>query len=189
MHIQTHILSGWCVGNLLPLSPRERVLCMIAASAQDLDGLGIIVSEEWYWALHHRLGHSLLAGVVLATVLACFAQRKVLGWVVFSALFHLHLAMDYFGSGPEWEIHYLWPFDDRGWESDYVWPLFSWQNIFAFGVLLAWAVGIAYAKRRTPLEVLMPSLDRRFTRAGHISEGSCSSRQTADAEAIRPAMK
>ena len=39
MHVQTHILSGWCVGNLAPLSPRERLICMTAASIADLDGL------------------------------------------------------------------------------------------------------------------------------------------------------
>ncbi len=164
MHIQTHILSGWCFGNLLPLAPRDRLLCMIAASALDLDGLGILYSEELYWDLHHRLGHSLLAGLVLSAVLAVFATRKALGFVVFLSLFHLHLVMDYFGSGPGWKIHYLWPLNDYGFESDYVWPLFSWQNLSAFALLLGWTVWIGYAHRRTPLEVLMPSLDRKLTR-------------------------
>lgn len=40
MHIQTHIVSGWCAANLLDLTPRERALAMVAASAADLDGLG-----------------------------------------------------------------------------------------------------------------------------------------------------
>ena len=165
MHIQTHILSGWCFGNLLPLRARDRLLCMIAASAQDLDGLGILYSEELYWDLHHRLGHSLTAGVVLAAVLTIFATRKVLGFLAFLVLFHLHLLMDYFGSGPEWLIHYYWPFNDHGFESAYVWPLFSWQNITAFVLLLGWTVWIGYRHRRTPLEVLMPSLDRKLTGA------------------------
>ena len=30
MHIQTHILSGWVIGNALRLSPRERLFCMVA---------------------------------------------------------------------------------------------------------------------------------------------------------------
>ncbi|MDB5327590.1 MAG: hypothetical protein JWM57_3159, partial [Phycisphaerales bacterium] len=32
MHIPTHILSGWVVGNACPLRPGERLACMIAAT-------------------------------------------------------------------------------------------------------------------------------------------------------------
>src|SRR5437016_3393863 len=39
MHIQTHIMSGWCAASLFPLTARQRLACMIAASAADLDGL------------------------------------------------------------------------------------------------------------------------------------------------------
>ena len=40
MHVQTHILSGWLAGNLVPaFGPRERFFCMLAASLSDLDGL------------------------------------------------------------------------------------------------------------------------------------------------------
>ena len=46
MHIPTHILSGWCIGNVLPLNGRERLFCMVAASVADFDGLGIIFGEE-----------------------------------------------------------------------------------------------------------------------------------------------
>ena len=46
MHIPTHILSGWCTGNLFDFKPRERLFCMIAATAADLDGLGMIYSMD-----------------------------------------------------------------------------------------------------------------------------------------------
>ena len=104
MHIQTHILSGWCVANLLPLTARERLFCMIAASAADLDGLGILVSQDLYWDYHHKLGHGIAFGLLISLTLASFSTRRVLAFCAYLALFHLHLVLDYFGSGPGWPI-------------------------------------------------------------------------------------
>ena len=73
MHIPTHILSGWVVANLLPIGRRERLFCMIAATIPDIDGLGIIVSEHWYTQFHHILGHNLLFGLIVSSVLAIMA--------------------------------------------------------------------------------------------------------------------
>lgn len=162
MHIQSHILSGWCIGNLFNLTPRERLFCMFAASLQDLDGLGIIVSEELYWDLHHKLGHCLLAGMVLSIAFAMFSTHRWKVLPVYLGLFHLHLVMDYFGSGPGWGLYYLWPFSDWEWINRNAWPFFSWQNLSAAAGFLIWAILIAVYQHRTPLELLMPSLDRRF---------------------------
>jgi len=40
VHIPTHILSGWVIGNCFPLSPAQRLGCMIAATIPDVDGFG-----------------------------------------------------------------------------------------------------------------------------------------------------
>jgi hypothetical protein len=165
VHIQTHILSGWCVGNLVPgFGPRERALCMLAASLPDLDGLGILVSEELYWDLHHKLGHCAAFGVVLSACLAIASTRgrRWLALGVYLALFHLHLALDYVGSGPGWPIWYFWPVSDRAWLNPHAWPFFSWQNLSAAFGAIAWTVWIARNRGRTPLEALMPSLDRQL---------------------------
>lgn len=162
MHIQTHILSGWCIGNLCWLSPRERLFCMFAASMQDLDGLGILFSEELYWDLHHALGHCLLAGVVISSILTAFSTHRWKAFPIYLLLFHLHLVMDYLGSGPGWGLYYLWPFSDWEWINRNAWPFFSWQNLSAAGAFLIWTVLIARYQHRTPLECIMPSLDRRL---------------------------
>lgn len=161
MHVPTHILSGWCVSNLLPLTPRERVLCMVAAAAADVDGLGIVVSQELYWDFHHKLGHGIAFGLLLASILAALSTRHLLALVAYLACFHLHLVLDSFGSGPDWPIHYLWPISDAAWLNPHAWHLSSWQNTTAAALLLAWTGWIAFRRRRTPLEVLMPSLDRK----------------------------
>src|SRR5687768_5821083 len=124
MHVQTHILSGWCAANLFPqFTPRERLLCMLATSLSDLDA---------YWNCHHKLGHNLGYGLLLCGALAAFAGRRALALGVCLALYHLHLLMDYYGSGPGWGIPYLWPLSAREWRSADAWPFYSWQNISTF---------------------------------------------------------
>ena len=77
MHLQTHFLSGWCIGNLFRLNGRERLFCALAAVLPDLDGIGIIFSQEAYWKFHHLLGHNLLFSIVTAGVFCCFSRHKV----------------------------------------------------------------------------------------------------------------
>jgi len=169
MHVPTHILSGWCVANCFRLSPRERLLAMIAAAVPDVDGLGIVawvfnrdLGQKLYWDYHHFAGHNIFFGLLACGVLAMFAQRKPATFLVCLGVFHLHLLMDYFGSGEGWKIHYFWPVSHIGFSTEWVWPLDSWQNRVAAGVLLAWTIAIAYFQKRTPVEVIAPRLDERL---------------------------
>ena len=163
MHVQTHILSRWCVANCFPqFAPRDRLLCLLAASLADLDGLGILFGRNAYWDYHHRLGHNLAYGIVLCAALAAFATRRALVFLVCLGLFHLHLLMDYYGSGPGWGIPYFWPFSPREWRHENAWPFYSWQNISSFAALFLWTLWIACRFGRTPLESMMPRLDRQL---------------------------
>jgi hypothetical protein len=165
VHIPTHILSGWCVGNLVALTPRQRCACMIAAAAPDFDGLGIIIDipfgTDFYHDYHHLLGHNLFFCAVVAIVLSVWTRSwRALG--PYLALAHLHLVMDYFGSGPLWDIHYLWPVGSLKFRNPAAWEFFSWQNITFAGVFFIWTIAIARYQRRTPLEWIMPDLDRQL---------------------------
>jgi inner membrane protein len=166
LHIQTHIMSGWCLANLVPgLTARERLLAMVAASVADVDGLGIVFGEKYYQDYHHVLGHNLLFAGVVSLVFAALSTHRVVGFGLYFALAHLHLLMDLYGSGPGWPICYWWPFRHGPgdcWVNWGAWEFYSWQNISAAFGMLAWTVGIAVVCRRTPLEAIMPELDRRL---------------------------
>lgn len=163
MHIQTHVLSGWCVANIFPLTPRQRLGAMIAASAADIDGVGIVFGQEAYWKYHHTLGHNLLFGLLLSLSLSVMTHGRAGIFFLFLGLFHLHLLMDFFGSGPGWPIAYLWPFSRHPWDNRrWSWAFYSWQNISMAGALVIWTLAIAVRKGRTPLEVVMPNLDRQL---------------------------
>jgi len=166
MHVPTHILSGWCLGNLIDLTPAQRVCCMVATTAADLDGLGIVVSQEAYWNYHHKLGHNLPFAVVLSAALALATARRTRPLLktfgVYFFLAHVHLVLDYFGSGPGWPIHYLWPLSTLQIKNPNAWEFNAWQNKLAALAFLLWTIWIAVRQGRTPLERVMPSLDHQL---------------------------
>jgi len=163
MHVQTHVMSGWCIANLFRLSPRQRLMSMIAASIADLDGLSILAGQEAYWNWHHRLCHNLPFGLLACIILALVSRARLPVFFLYLGLFHLHLLMDVFGSGPGWPIYYFWPFSNWIIDNRHLsWEFYSWQNISIAIPFFVWTVGIAIYKGRTPLEVPMPRLDRQL---------------------------
>ena len=162
MHIQSHIMSGWCIGNLFKLNRRERALCMLAASLPDLDGITILGGLDFYQTWHHVIAHNILFSVVLVAVLTWFSESKIKTCLIYSALIALHMVMDMFGSGIGWYIYLYWPFSMEKFYTSYGWEFFSWKNqAFGFGFLL-WTIAIIYCKKRTPLENVMPKLNRQL---------------------------
>ena len=162
MHIQTHLMSGWCIANIVARTPRDRGLAMLAATLMDLDGLGILAGQRAYERYHHLLAHNALFILILAALLTIFSTHRLRALLLYLGLMHLHLVMDYFGSGPFWPIVYFWPFSHREWASSHAWAFDGWQNQAAGLAMLACTIFIAIYARRTPLESVMPSLDRQI---------------------------
>lgn len=162
MHVQTHLLSGWCLGNLCGLEKRGRTLAILAAGLPDIDGLGIIFGPVAYWRYHHLICHNLLFGIIMSAILAFFTEQRKRAFIVYLVIFHLHLMMDSFGSGEDWVIYYLWPFTENPIENPYVWSFFSWQNISTAFVFIIWTIGIIFYSKRTFFEWIMPKLNRQL---------------------------
>ncbi|HEY8666799.1 MAG TPA: metal-dependent hydrolase [Tepidisphaeraceae bacterium] len=167
MHVPTHIMAGWCLANCLPLNARQRFGCMAASAIPDLDGVGIIfgMDSDAYQNFHHVLGHNLMFGLLTCGLLAVLSGRFLLSIAVYLGMFHLHLLMDYYGSGPLWPIPYLWPSSHLRFVNPNAWDLYSWQNITIATALLLWTIAIAILRKRTPLEWIMPNLDRQLLSA------------------------
>ncbi len=138
---------------------------MAAGTLHDLDGLGILVSQELYWDWHHRVGHNVFYCTLLAAVLAWFCPDRWRCFGVFLVISFSHLGLDYLGSGPGWGPVWLWPIREQAWVFEGAWPFFSWQNISAFGLVFGLTLWIARRLGRTPLELIMPRLDAKFVNA------------------------
>ena len=135
---------------------------MLAATFSDLDGIGIIISQKIYMAYHHIIGHNVFFGLVLSAVLTFFSRHKIKSFIFYLFLFHINLIMDSWGSGPEWSIYYLWPFSNWTICNKYVWDFNSWQNSAVGICFITWTFLIVFFQKRTPLELLKPSLDKQF---------------------------
>lgn len=166
MHIQSHLMSGWCAANCFSLTARERFLAMLAATLPDLDGLSWFFGAKAYWATHHIYGHNLLFGIALSGFLSVFCTHRLKCFLLYLGLFHLHLGMDLLGSGDGWTIPYALPFSSHEYAFHGTWDFNGPENKLVGLALLIWCLGIAVVQRRTPLEYPMPKLDAQLVALG-----------------------
>ena len=146
-HVLTHVGLSWIIAMSVPLSTRDRWIVVLAGTLLDLDGAGIVWSEDAYAAAHRALGHGVLflALVVVYALVRADAPWRTAGLAAVSV--HAHLLLDAVGTGGL-PIRYVWPLDDRGWSYAGRWVLASWQNV---AVMAAVALGVlltAWRRRR-----------------------------------------
>lgn len=148
---------GWLLAQPLE-KKRDRLVVTLAALVPDLDGLGIVVSEDVYADWHHRLGHGLLAGLAVPVVALAVTRSPKAALLAFVA-FHSHIVGDLVGSGPGWPLWYLWPFSDVEWLPSWQWDLASWQNsVIGLAITLA-CLSCALWVSRTPVELFSRRAD------------------------------
>ena len=162
MQIPTHLLAGWCAANCVRLNARQRLACMIASAIPDLDGVTLIAGREAYLRTHHVLGHNVSFAILSSLLLCAWTAWRFRLFLLYAFCFHLHLVMDYLGSGRGWPIYYAWPFSRWRIVNPHAWDLSSWQNYVAMGLFFLWAVGIAIVRKRTLIEYIVPELDHRL---------------------------
>lgn len=165
MHVVTHLLAGWTLGEQTKLERRDKAIVAWASVAPDLDGFGLPI--DWvlramgrdsalYEAYHHVAFHG-LPGALLFTLLCLpFLKRKALAAAMVFLSFHLHLLFDLAGSGggtpgDVWPLHYWWPVSDAlvSWSGQ--WPLTSWQNTTLTVALVLYALYRGARYGSTPL--------------------------------------
>lgn len=162
MQIPTHILSGWCVANILEVTPGQRLRCMIAASIADFDGLGMLFGREYYLRYHHVVGHGFFVGGLIAIALERTDRAGLKVGATYFLLFCLHLLLDSFGSGIGWGQALFWPLSEVHFKNPYAWEFQGWQNMAALFVVAMGTWMIALRCRRTPLEKLWPKMEARL---------------------------
>ncbi|OQA06171.1 MAG: hypothetical protein BWY66_02014 [bacterium ADurb.Bin374] len=147
MNIVTHGLLSWCIAQRVCGTKRDAALAATAGLLPDLDGAGALIDmfrggeAEYYSAYHHILGHNILAGVLMASVLGACADRRMRVAATSAGLFIIHIICDVVGSrGPDgeaWAIPWLYPFDSGSsllWDGQ--WEINAWPNILLTIIVL-----------------------------------------------------
>ena len=157
LHVLTHIGLGWIVAGVASLSVRDRWIVVLAGILLDLDGAGLVWSEDAYLAAHRALGHGLLFLVLMVIVALRCADAPRTTAILAAVSFHMHLFLDLVGTGGL-PIRYFWPFSDWGWSYDGRWALASWQNVVVMIVVALGVLVVEWRRRRTrPVAHTSPS--------------------------------
>src|SRR5688572_16138491 len=127
LHFMTHIGLSWVVASLARRSARDRWLITLAGVLPDLDGAGVLWSEDAYLALHRAAMHGLVFALLWMGLTVAWADRPASAAGLAMLSFHLHLLLDLVGTGGL-AIRYAWPFSHRGWGYGGHWTLASWPN-------------------------------------------------------------
>jgi inner membrane protein len=154
---------GWLCGHRLK-KKRDRFLVALSGIFPDIDGLGILISDELYELWHHRLTHGLAGGIFVLVATTHISRNKTVGLLSLAA-YHLHLLCDLVGSGPGWPMWYFWPFSDVEWMWSWQWDLASWQNSLIGLFMTLACLGCARRWGRTPVELFSQKADTKVVQA------------------------
>ena len=174
----THLLGSWIIAAKTTDNARDCRLVTLAGILPDADGLGLIADiisglssarqTQLYAHYHHYLLHGALGGILIATLVTCFARRRWRVLLLALLVFHLHLLCDFVGSrgpAPEdlWPVFYFGPFDkDPMW----VWKgqlrLDGWFNRYLSAALFLWALWLPVRLGHSVVGVFSRRADQVF---------------------------
>ena len=174
----THFFVSWVIAAKKTNNPRDCRLVTLAGILPDADGLGWIVDSAnqalghrqtlYYAHYHHFLLHGIFGGLVIATLLACFARQHWRVFLLALLVFHVHLLCDIVGSrGPEpydlWPLFYFGPFSKEPmWIWKGQWPLDAWPNRILSVVMFVWSLRLAVRLGYSFVGVFSRRLDKVF---------------------------
>jgi membrane-bound metal-dependent hydrolase YbcI (DUF457 family) len=156
----THGMIGWIISQ--PLEKRkDRWLVMAASLVPDLDGLGAIISIDYYAKYHHIFGHNFFFGILLSLLALKFAEDKKKAPLLVFLSFNSHILGDLLGSGVGWGVPYFWPLSKINYEFSppFQWELDSWQNLLATAICMAIIFLCGLNKKRTIVEMFSVKTD------------------------------
>jgi len=175
-----HFIGSWLVATATTHNPHDRRLVTLAGVLPDADGLGMVADVarslvsgqettfRYYQQFHHLWLHGWPAALLVAAILAGFAQQRwrVALWCLIT--FHLHLLCDLLGSrGPTpadlWPICYGEPLLRHPvWFWKGQWRLYGWQNTLIFLALFVAGLGLAVRRGYSFVEVFSRRADVVF---------------------------
>ncbi len=127
------------------------VLVVVAAGiAPDLDTAAKLFGDEYFWKLHHALGHSILSVVVIATVSSAVGSvalklrnfRLLFLWSLLAASVHCLTDALYW-----WGIQPFWPADSY----ELCFRLIEYLDLFVLSIWFGGAVCIFRSSKKQPL--------------------------------------
>ncbi len=127
---------------------KRGVICVtLAGVSPDLDTVSKLFGEDYFWTLHHALGHSLLSICVLAAVISgigySVCQLRPYGclfrWCLIAAAVHCLTDSVYW-----WGIQPLWPFSS----TEICFRVIEYLDLIVLGIWLSAALALYLYRSR-----------------------------------------
>jgi hypothetical protein len=155
-----HLQYGWWFAHWGKFGRRERAIIALAGAGPDLDGLSLLAGGDAFLKYHHILFHNVGAVAGAVVIAGVLLWRKPLAFLLTVFAFAMHIVEDYITVG--WNQHPWQPFSAATVNlSDHL-PNWVVQGAFqytAMAFIVGMSVWIYIRHKRTPLEILSPSLD------------------------------
>jgi len=148
----THVLAGWCAGNVFTASPQKNGPCALSRPSCRIS-MASVCSVEWLVTRPTAMSYATISPSIGRDIGRCVPMplfTEGIGGVslaVPSPSIHGHFRL-----WPGWGIAIFLALDQSCFHSSTAWSFTGWQNQVAFLVFAGWTAYIAVRCRRTPLE-------------------------------------
>lgn len=177
MHFEAHAGLGWMIGMLPRWSERRlRNWCLAAAVLPDVDAVSYFFGPAAYGRWHHTFGHNVFVGLACVALAAWHHRRRGPRWAAFAGAlvavcFASHLLAD--AKLSAYTVRPWWPASPAEYEFTPNLGLGAPVNTYLVYTGFATALALALWKKRTPLDVVSPRLDRIVVNAFRRRDRAC----------------
>jgi hypothetical protein len=177
LHLEAHAGLGWTIGALLPSGDRRlRNWCLAAAVLPDADAVSFLFGPVAYGRWHHTFGHNVFLGLACVALAASHhrrrgARRAALAGALVAVCFASHLLAD--AKLSAYTVKPFWPVSSAEYEFTPNLALAAPINTYLVYASFATALGLALWRKRTPLDVVSPRLDRMVVQAFRRRDLAC----------------
>jgi len=161
MYIPAHAGIGWLLAEIGKGDSAFRRSVFLAAILPDMDGITYFFGSASSLNQHHVWSHNLLFSLIVSALAAVYCARLRFRAFLFTQIvFYTHVLGDYYFT--QWPISFFYPFSDKMLFNGHALALWDPVNTLLgyLGCFLIVILSITF--KRTPLEVLSPTLDTKL---------------------------
>lgn len=162
MYFPAHAGVGWLLAEAGRGDERFRRSVFLAAILPDLDAFTYLLGSPSSLNQHHVWTHNILFSLLVSVLAAVYCRRMPFRAIFFTQLaFYTHIVGDLVFT--QWPVTLLYPFSMHWFSNRHAIPLWEPINTDLGWLGLIVIIVLSVIFRRTPIEVLSPDLDARFT--------------------------
>ena len=161
MYIPAHAGIGWLLAELGKGDSAFRRSVFLAAILPDIDGITYLFGSASSLNQHHVWSHNLLFSLVISALASVYcSQMRFRAFLFTQIAFYTHILGDYYLT--QWPLTFFYPFSAKVFLNGHALALWDPINTLLGYLGCLVIIGLSIIFKRTPLEVLSPTLDAKL---------------------------